>query len=516
MKPGGGKPSPCAIAASTLALLTAAAGVAAQSSAPTVVPSLGITLTATDNRDLSSKRPQSDLVTEISPGIALASRRGPLQGLLNYSLNGVAYARESSLNTVYHTLAANGRWSLLEGRAGIEGTASAGRQVVSAFGTQSSDANLVRGNQAQVRAYSLSPYVAGLLPGNGSYRGRVSYSDSRSDQVNATGTAGSVGAAGAAGDTRSLTASVGAGWQRGNLGFGVDASRSIYKTPRTARAHNGGVTGNLSWRPDVDLQGFLRLGTEVDDIRSGRSERVWTWGLGGVWTPTPRTMIRADYDRRFFGRSHALMVSHRTARTIWSLADSRSFQTGGVGGRAIVSAYDLFFAQFATVEPDPARRDALVRNFLVANGIDPRSEVAVGGFLNTGPTVQRSQTASLAYQGLRTTVMLALVRTQTQQIGSGGGGGDLDLAGRIAQRTISLSLSHHLTPQSSLIVGLSQQHTPGVRTLDGNDLQTLTATWSTRLGPSTSASLGLRHTRFRSDARPYDENALIGSVRMQF
>ena len=119
MKPAGGKPSPCAIAASTLALLTAAAGVAAQSSAPTVVPSLGITLTATDNRDLSSKRPQSDLVTEISPGIALASRRGPLQGLLNYSLNGVAYARESSLNTVYHTLAANGRWSLLEGRAGI-------------------------------------------------------------------------------------------------------------------------------------------------------------------------------------------------------------------------------------------------------------------------------------------------------------------------------------------------------------------------------------------------------------
>ncbi|HNT38717.1 MAG TPA: TIGR03016 family PEP-CTERM system-associated outer membrane protein [Rubrivivax sp.] len=482
----------------------AAAGVGAQTSAPSVVPSLKVTLTATDNRDLSSTRPQSDLVAEISPGIALASRRGPLQGALNYSLSGVAYARDSSLNTVYHNLAANGRFSLLEGRAGIDGTASAGRQVVSAFDTQSPDANLVRGNQAQVTSYSLSPYVSGLLPGNGSYRGRVTYNDSRSDS------------AGDAGDTTSLNAQLGFGWQRGKLGFGVDAHRAIYETPRTARAHNGGLVGNLSWRFDVDLQGVLRLGTEVDDIRSGRSERITTWGLGGVWTPTPRTLIRADYDRRFFGRSHALLFSHRTARTIWTLADTRSFQTGGVGGRAIVSAYDLFFAQFASVEPDPARRDAMVRSFLSANGIDPNGQVTIGGFLNTGPTVQRNQTASFAYQGLRTTVMLALLRSQTERLGSTGPGGDFDLTDRIVQHTINLSLSYRLTPGASLVVSASRQRTPGAGSVGGNTLRTIDATWSARLGPSTNASLGLRHTRFDSVSRPYDENALIGSVRMLF
>jgi uncharacterized protein (PEP-CTERM system associated) len=487
-----------------LTALAAAAGAGAQSSATSATPSLAVTVSATDNRDLSSTQPQSDLVTEIRPGIALASRRGPLQGALNYSLSGIVYARESSLNTVYHNLAANGRWSLFEGRAGLDGTANAGRQVVSAFGTQSGDVHRARGNQAQVTSYSLSPYVQGPLPGNGNYRGRVTYSDSRSDS------------AGDAGDTTSLDAQAGVGWQRGNLGFGVDAHRAIYETPRTARAHNGGVTASLSWRFDVDLQGVVRAGTEVDDIRSGHSERVSTWGLGGIWTPTPRTMVRADYDRRFFGRSHALLLSHRTARTIWTLADSRSFQTGGVGGRAIVSAYDLFFAQFASVEPDPARRDALVRSFLSANGVDPDSEVAIGGFLNTGPTVQRSQTASVAYQGLRTTVMLALLRSQTQRLGSAGGGGDLDLAGRIAQRTISLSLAHRLTLQSSLLLSASRQRTPDAAGLAGNTLQTLTATWSTRLGESTSASLGLRHTRFDSDTRPYDETAVIGSVRMQF
>lgn len=479
----------------------------AQSSTPSIVPSIGVTLTATDNRDLSSTRPQSDLVTEIRPGIALASRRGALQGSLNYGLSGVAYARESSLNNVYHNLAAQGRWSLPDGRAGLDATASAGRQIVSAFGTQSSDANLVRGNQAQVFAYSISPYLAGPLPAGGSYQGRLRYNDARSDSSGDTG------------DSKSLDAQIGASWQRGNLGFGLSAYRAIHETPRTARAHNGGVTANLNWRPDPDVQGFLRLGSEVDDMRSGKSERVWTWGLGAIWTPTPRTLLRADYDRRFFGRAHTLMASHRTARTVWTLSDTRSLQTGGVGGRAIVSAYDLFFAQFASVEPDPVKRDALVRSFLAANGIDAGSEVAVGGFLNSGPSVQRSQTASLAYQGLRTTLMLALVQTNTQRLGASGGGGDLDLAGRIRQRSISVSASHRLTPQSSLLLAASQQRTPAAGSggsVGGNKLQTFTATWSTRLGPRASGSLGLRHTRFDSDARPYDETAAIGSVRMQF
>ncbi len=479
-----------------------AAGVHAQSG-PKVVPSVALSLTATDNRDLSTSNPQADLITEVRPGISLASRRGPLQGVLDYSLSGVAYARESSLNTVYHNLAANGRWALLEGRAGIEATAAAGRQIVSAFGPQSSDANLVRGNQAQVFSYSVSPYLSGLLPGNVSYRARMSYNDSRSDS------------AGDAGDTTALLAQVGLGGRLGILGWGLDASRSISKTPRTARAHNGGITGSLSWQPDPDLQGVLRLGTEVDDIRTGNSERVYTWGLGGVWMPTPRTMLRADYDRRFFGRSHTLMASHRTARTIWSLADTRSFQTGGVGGRAIVSVYDLFFAQFASAEPDPIRRDAMVRNFLTANGLDPNGQVAVSGFLTSAPSVQRSRNASVAYQGLRTTLMFMVMQTQTRQFGASSGGADPALLAGITQRTLSLSLSHRLTPESSLVFTLSQQRTPDVGSLHGNDLRTVVGTWSTRLGPATSASLGLRYTRFDGD-RPYNESALLGTLRMQF
>jgi uncharacterized protein (PEP-CTERM system associated) len=484
--------------------LAASMPAAAQSSAPSLVPSVGVTLTATDNRDLSSTRPQADLVTVISPGITLTSRRGPLQGSLNYALSGIVYARDSSRNAVRHNLAANGRWSLLEGRAGVDATANVGRQVVSAFGTQSPDANLGRDNQAQVVSVGLSPHLAGSLWGNIGYHARLSFNESRSDS------------SGSAGDARSLDASVGIGGQQGMLGWGVDARRAIHETATRARAHNGGVTGSLSFQPDPEVQGFVRLGSEVDDLRSGRSERELTWGVGAVWTPTPRTLLRADYDRRFFGRSYALNFSHRTARTIWTLGAARSLQTGGVGGRAIVSAYDLFFAQFASIEPDPARRDALVRNFLTANGIDPTSQVVVGGFLTSGPTVQTSQNAALAYQGLRHTLMFTVMRSRTEQLGATGAGGTAGLPAGIAQRSLGINLSHRLTPESSLVVSASQQRTPDAGTAKGNDMVTLVATWSTRLGPSVNASLGLRHTRFSSDARSYDENALIGSMRMQF
>lgn len=500
---------PTALRTGVHALLAAAAALACATAvaqgAFSIVPSVSVSATATDNRDLSSSRREADLVTQVSPGIAIASRRGALQGSLNYSLNGVVYARDSALNNVFHTLAANGRLSLLDGRAGVEASASAGRQIVSAQGTQSPDANLGLANQAQVVSYSLSPYLTGRLLGNVTYRTRLVYSESRSDAANA------------AGDTTSLNVSAGLSGRLAALGWGLDAVRAISETPTTARTHNGRIVGSLSHQPDPEVQLFLRAGTEVDDIRTGRSERTTIWGVGAHWTPGPRTSLRADYDQRFFGRSHALIFSHRMARTIWTLGDTRSFETGGVGGRAVVSAYDLFFAQFASVEPDPVRRDALVRSFLAANGLDPGGRVVTGGFLTSGPTVQRNQNVTAAYQGLRATITLSLLRTESRSaVEADATGGDTANGNRVKQQGLSVSLSHRLTPDSSFVVSASQQHTPSSGNFGGSDLQSIVATWSTRLGTRASASLSLRHNRYDSDTNPYHESAVIGSLRMQF
>lgn len=478
---------------------------AAQGRGLVVTPTLSITETRTNNRDLAYADRQGDFITQISPGLSMTAGGGDLKGSLAYSLNGLIYAEKPSLNTIYHNLSGIGNYSLLDGRAGIDATAAASRQTVSVFGTQSADPALNNANQAQTFSYSLSPYLNGRLLGEVTYQMRLAYAASRND-------------ASSIGDTASLIAQAGvAGRLSGKLGWAVNASRSIYENGDRPRGHNGAVGTSLTYAPDVDLQLQVRLGSEVEDMRTGQSERTTNWGGGITWAPGPRTTVRAEYDRRFFGSSHLLSLNHRMASTVWSLSDVRSLSAGGSMGRSLVSLYDQLFALTASVEPDPVKRDAYVRNLIAVNGLDPNAKVVVGGFLTDSPTVQRNQTASMAYLGQRMTVSVAYVRTTSSGVAGDPSAGD-DLANGVQprQRGLSLSVSHRLTPDSSVIVSLGQQRTAATASLPANELRSVVATWSARLGPYANVSFGARYTSFDSDSNPYQESAIFGSLNLRF
>lgn len=497
--PGARVPVVCAIAVTTLAapLLSSAQGIV-------VIPSLSLSETLTDNRELVAVDKRSDLITQISPGLAVTARHGALQGSLTYTLNGQVYSQDSSKSNVYHSLASAGRAVFLDGRLGVDASANAGRQVISAYGTQSSGATSGLGNQAQVASYSLSPYLTGRALGDLSYHARIGLSQSVSD------------APGGNGDAQSLNGNVGVSSRVGSLGWGLDLSRTVSESEGRPRNHNGRVTGSLSYSPDVELRLAVRAGTEVDDLRSGRSERTTTWGAGLLWTPGPRTSLNADLDHRFFGRSHSFGLSHRMARTTWTLTDSRSLDISGVSGRGALSNYDFFAQQLSSIT-DPVLRDATVRQLLAANNLDPAGREIAAGFLTNGPTIQRSQNGSMTYLGLRTTFTLLAFQTwATSPSQTADAGGDLANGNTVRQRGLSVSLSHRLTPEASLAVTASQQKTAGSGTLPGNGLRTLVITWSARLGPYSNVSLGVRHAVADSDINPYQESAVIGSIRMQF
>ncbi|MEN9628794.1 MAG: hypothetical protein RJA10_2021, partial [Pseudomonadota bacterium] len=149
--------------------------------------------------------------------------------------------------------------------------------------------------------------------------------------------------------------------------------------------------------------------------------------------------------------------------------------------------------------------------------LDPSGRELAAGFLTLGPTVQRSQNASMTYQGLRTTLTLLAFQTwSTSTSQTQGAGGALSSGNTVHQRGLSISLAHRLTTDASLVVAASEQKTAGSGPFSGNDLRTITATWSARLGPYTNVSLGVRHAVADSDINPYQESAVIGSIRMQF
>src|SRR5881628_2392215 len=60
-----------------------------------IVPRLSITETLTDNSRLVTADRQSDLITQIAPGLRITSSGGRVKGFLDYSLNGLIYARNS-------------------------------------------------------------------------------------------------------------------------------------------------------------------------------------------------------------------------------------------------------------------------------------------------------------------------------------------------------------------------------------------------------------------------------------
>ena len=468
-----------------------------------LVPTLTVEETLTDNRDLSATSRRADLITKVSPGLSLTSRQGALRGTLNYAFNGVLYAQDSSLNSVYHSLAGTGKLSLADGRAGIDVSANAGRQVISAFGTQSASEAGNRGNQAQVLSYSLTPYLSGRLLGDVDYRVRFGYAGSRSDVAYG-------------GDPVTLESSANlSGRLVGLLGWGVDASRQQSRTDAGPRTQNSRLTGSLNYAPDIEWMLTARAGWETDNTRTGQSERTTSWGAGVAWSPGPRSIVRLNTDRRFFGQSHSVTMSHRMARTVWTYSDSRSLDSTGLAGRAVLSNYEYYSQLFASL-PE-AIRDTVVRDYLVSRNLDPSGRATSGGFLSNGPTVQRSQNLSMAYQGLRATFTVTAFQTRSKSASeTSPAGGDLANGNSVNQRGLSASWSHRLTPDASIVVSASQQKTPGAGAQPGNDLKSITATWSARLGRKSNVTLGIRHSQFDSDINPYQESAVIGSVRMQF
>ncbi len=451
----------------------------------------------------------SDAVTDITPSVSMSSRSGMVQGSLSYSATASFHSNDTDANTLRHALSANGNAQLVPQRLGVNASASVSQQLKSVFGTQTVDPLASNDNQAQVASYSLSPYLQGRLLGEVSYNARLTYTGSHTSSSDV-------------GDTSTLSGSAGLSGRSGKLGWALNASQT--------RADNQSSTGNapqrttgsyvlsLTYQPDIEWTVSARVGGELNSLRTGTAdERSTTWGGGVQWLPGPRTSVNLQFDERFFGRSHSVSFSHRMARTVWTVSDSRSLSLGGPTGGILVSLYDLYFVQLASIEPDEVRRDALVRAFLAANGLSPTATTVLGGFVTSSASVQRSQLASMAYQGLRWTLSVSLSQSRSSRFGLDvSPGDDLSQAGAIRQRGLTVSFSHRLTPTSSLSLTGALQSTPDAGTVAGNDLRSITASWTAQLGNRTSASLSARYAQFSSETSPYHESSLIGTLSMRF
>lgn len=479
---------------------------AAGSGALNLQTRLSVSQTFTDNLRLSADalRDQA-LITTVAPGVSISSRSGALRGNLDYSLSGLVYMKTQQPDQTQQSLNAQATFEAVPGWFFIDGRASIGQQAVSAFGVAAIDPGLVNSNRTEVATLSVSPYIRGRAAGAVDYELRADAAESR-----AKGTQ--------TGDVRTRGGLFSLKGTGDGLGLNWNASlRGQQQLPHEGRETETLTASiGLNYRPDIDWRVGGTIGRQRSDLQSSAARDGTTYGLNASWTPTPRTTMSADWADQVFGRTHALSLEHRWARASVRLSDSRSVTSGILGGTGSQTNYDLLFLQFASIEPDPIKRDQLVRQYLQNNGLNAGATVTPG-FLSSAPNLTRRQDVSMSWANQRSTATLGVNQSRSRNLSQQSvGSGNVTPTSAVLQRGYSLTFSHRLTPDSSASVVLLQQQSRGDSANQSTDLKSITANWSAKLGRRSSIQLGTRHSNFDSAARQYRENAVLATFIQQF
>jgi len=471
----------------------------------TVEPSVSLRQTFTDNQDLQTVK-RSEAITEATAGLRISSGAGRLRGALDYALTGSHHWRDNDANELRHFLNAAATAELIEGTAFVDLRGSYTQQAISAFGVQSPDRSLSERNQSDVASLTVAPYLRGRLGGAARYEARASVESTRAKGTDASDV-----------DNASAALHVDSGGGGAPLGWSANATHNVSDFKAGRRTFDSRIRAGLSYTIGREWRVGLTAGTERTDILALDAESTTTWGAQLEWTPSERTSLSANVERRFFGNAHSLRFAHRTPNTAWAVSDTRDVSTSSSQGNASFgSAYDLFFRQFASTEPDAVRRDALVRAYLQTNGINPNA-VVIGGFLASAATLQRTQSASVALVGARNTVTLQATASRSERADQlTTRFDDLSSAREVRQRGLSLAWAHRLTPLSSINVTGAYQRSLGDVATQETTLKSISAAWSIPWGARSSVSVGARHAEFDSSTTPYDENAVFAAIRVSF
>lgn len=502
----------------------------AASSSITIVPRISVTETYTNNVSLSSTNKQSELITQISPGIRLSSNGGRVKGSLDYSLTEQVYARGTSGRRSQNSLNAVANIEAVDNWAFVDVSGVIGQQSISAFGAPIGDGSALNGNSTETSVFRLSPYVRGRLGSTAEYQARYSLTSSRSGSVAVSDV-----------NSRDLSLNLnGIGARRG-AGWNLSANHQTVDYSASRSTSSQRIGGQLNYpftdrwsayvRSSHESNDYVTTTTQSQDITalgltftpndeaqfSIDRDNSGATGLKIKWSPSKRTSVSIARERRLFGETQNIALAYRTSNTAWTFSDTRGSVTSTSLSTAATPAslYDLLLAQFSAGEPDAVRREQYGA-FLQANGIRPVA-TAIGGFLTSALSLQNQQQVSFALFGARNTISLTASRSSNTRLDTTSVAvDDLSTSGVVRQNGLVVNFSHRFTPNSTLNVVAARQNASGTLGQAGTSTKSVNVNLSTRLTKDATANIGARRIIFDSATAPYSETAVNGNLNVQF
>lgn len=472
----------------------------------TITPTVSANETWTDNVALVDKGKESDLVTDVSPGIRIEGRGARLRLNFDYAFHQLYYNKDSTRDETQNYLNASGALEAVEKWMFVDFSGNISQQSLSAFGKQSPSSINVNRNRTETSTYRVSPYVRGAFGTTADYELRYQATTTRADSGQASNS-----------DTSTWSANLKGATGFANLAWSLDVTSVTYDYDVGRTSEFERLSGALTYRLTPQFRFSILFGQERSNLVTLTKEDYSNYGASVDWAPGERTRLSAAKEHRSFGDSHTVSFSYRTPLTAWSFSDVRdaSAQTDQLARGGSANIGDLWAVILSPQFPnDPAGLAAAVKSSL---GTTPPESLLPSGYLTTRVTVQRNRQFSVAALGARNTVTFTLNRSDDEPLGADNLGGDFATTSSIRQRGTGLNWSYRLTPLSSLAALASWQNSTGSNeNTQDTTSRNFSLNYVTQLGGKTSLTLGARHANSDGSGTDYRENALTAGLTARF
>ncbi|HKO67480.1 MAG TPA: TIGR03016 family PEP-CTERM system-associated outer membrane protein [Burkholderiaceae bacterium] len=442
------------------------------------------TLTNNANYDVSARR-EGDLIFNVLPAVGFA-REGPrlrVDGAA--SLNFIGYADGTQTSRVLPQANILANLEAIDRLFYIEGALRANQELVNPFLPRSDAASTF--NKYTYTQARIAPYLQGTVGDDWRYLVRSDNSYTSTSQTDVALNNAYFG--------RHLAEVVRNPTPLGaSLRVQSDVTRFDNELQPDQTLDSAIATVNYAFTPQ--LSAGLRGGYERTNYTLNETSGS-IYGIELEWALSPYTRIGGFWESRFFGPSYQFSASNRLRRLATSLSFSRSIATypqlilqlpatGNVSG--LLNA--ILTARF----PDPIERAQQVQNLITAQAL-PESLPGAVNIYSESPNVLTSGSGTVALIGTRNTLAFNLFYLKTERLPDPAVPPTFLTFNNTIQRGASLSLSHRLSPVTSLNASASRRETRGFDQSAGTvtDENILQVQASQQLSPRSNAFVGARY-----------------------
>jgi uncharacterized protein (PEP-CTERM system associated) len=411
------------------------------------------TLTNNANYDTGGQR-EGDLVLNILPAVTF-SREGPQWRVFgSAALNLIGYVEGTQANRALPQANILANLEAIERVFFIDAALLANQEVLNPFLTQS-DANSTFNKYTYVQG-RISPYFQGDFATNWRYLVRSDNSYTLTTQTETdTALDDSYFGRHVAEIVRASTP------LGGSLRVQSDVTRFTDARQSSQQLDSALATVNYAFTPQFTAG--VRGGYERTNYTSGETSGP-IYGVDLAWDPSPDTRLAGFWESRFFGPSYQFDFSNRQRRFATNLSFSRLFTvypqllfelptTGNVAS----SLNAILTARF----PDPVERARQVQDLIARQGL-PSSLPGGVNIFSQSPNVVTSASGTFALIGVRNTLALTPYYLKTITLPDAAIPPTFINFNNNIQKGLSLSLSHRLSPVTSLNATASRLQTRGV------------------------------------------------------